>query len=101
MHILARTIRMAGAIGADPCSVLGVSVGGAVPTIVEQIAAEQQAETAATLVRLPEERLNARGDAGRDSRCRGGAAHTSRPFHQTISGQSEACALPGAPTRSE
>ncbi len=67
MHILAQTIGMTGAIGADPYAVLGVLVEGAVQTIVEQIPAEHQAETAATLVRLLKERLNARGVASGDS----------------------------------
>jgi hypothetical protein len=64
MYILAQTISMTGAIGADPYAVLGVLVEGAVQTIVEQIPAEQRAETAATLVRLLKERLIARGIAG-------------------------------------
>jgi hypothetical protein len=68
MYILAQTISMTGAIGADPYAVLGVLIEGAVETIVQQIPKEQQAETAATLVRLLEERLNARGVAGGDSR---------------------------------
>jgi hypothetical protein len=63
MHILAQTIGMTGAIGADPYAVLGVLVEGAVETIVQQIPAEQQMETAATLIRLLKERLNARGVA--------------------------------------
>jgi hypothetical protein len=67
MHILAQTIAMTGAIGADPYAVLGVLIEGAVETIVQQIPAEQQAETAATLVRLLRERLTARGVAGDDS----------------------------------
>jgi hypothetical protein len=67
MHILAQTISMTGAIGADPYAVLGVLVEGAVQTIVQQIPAEHQAETAATLVRLLKERLSARGVADGDS----------------------------------
>jgi hypothetical protein len=67
MHILAQTISMTGAIGADPYAVLGVLVEGAVETIVQQIPAERQTETSATLVRLLRERLNARGVAGGDS----------------------------------
>ena len=67
MHILAQTISMTGAIGADPYAVLGVLVEGAVRTIVRQIPAEQQTETAATLVQLLKERLNARGIASGDS----------------------------------
>jgi hypothetical protein len=61
MHILAQTISMTGAIGADPYAVLGVLVEGAVQTIVQQIPKEHQTETAATLVRLLQERLNAWG----------------------------------------
>jgi hypothetical protein len=61
MHILAQTISMTGAIGADPYAVLGVLVEGAVQTIVQQIPREQQMETAATLVQLLKERLNTHG----------------------------------------
>jgi hypothetical protein len=61
MHILAQTISLTGAIGADPYAVLGVLVEGAVLTIVQHIPAEQQREMAVTLVQLLEERLNARG----------------------------------------
>jgi len=61
MHILAQTITMTGAIEADPYAVLGVLVEGAVQTIVQQIPAEQQKETAEALVQLLKERLNARG----------------------------------------
>ncbi|MGA3006021.1 MAG: hypothetical protein ABSE20_30375 [Acetobacteraceae bacterium] len=61
MHILAQTISMTGEIGADPYAVLGVLVEGAVLTIVQHIPAEQQVETAMTLIQLLEERLNARG----------------------------------------
>jgi hypothetical protein len=64
MYILAQTISMTSAIGADPYAVLGVLIEGAVQTIVEQIPAEQQTETAATLVRLLKDRLIARGIAG-------------------------------------
>jgi hypothetical protein len=64
LHILAQTIGMTGAIGADPYAVLGVLVEGAVQTIVQQIPAEHQAETAATLVRLLKERLSAGGVGG-------------------------------------
>jgi hypothetical protein len=64
MHILAQTISMTGAIGADPYAVLGVLIEGAVQTVVEQIPAEHQQETAATLVRLLTERLIARGISG-------------------------------------
>jgi hypothetical protein len=67
MYILAQTISMTGAIGADPYAVLGVLVEGAVQTIVEQIPAEQRMETAATLVQLLKERLSARGIGGDES----------------------------------
>jgi hypothetical protein len=67
MHILAHTISMTGAIGADPYAVLGVLVEGAVQTIVQQIPAEHQMEAVSTLVRLLEERLNAHGIASRES----------------------------------
>src|SRR5665213_2244528 len=66
MYILAQTISMTGAIGADPYGVLGVLIEGAVETIVQQIPAEQRAETAATLVQLLKDRLNARGVASDD-----------------------------------
>jgi hypothetical protein len=66
MHILAQTISMTGEIGADPYAVLGVLIEGAVLTVVQQIPAEQQAETAAMLVQLLEERLKARGIPGDD-----------------------------------
>jgi hypothetical protein len=67
MHILAQTIGMTGAIGADPYAVLGVLVEGAVQTIVQQIPAEHQAETATMLVQLLKERLIAHGVASGDS----------------------------------
>src|SRR5471030_1838088 len=64
LHILAQTIGMTPAIGADPYAVLGVLVEGAVQIIVQQIPAEHQAETAATLIRLLKERLRAGGVTG-------------------------------------
>jgi hypothetical protein len=63
-HILAQTISMAGTIGMDPDVVLGILVEGAVQTLIRQIPAERQAETAATLVELLEERLRAHGLPG-------------------------------------
>ena len=66
MHILAQTISMTGAIGADPYAVLGVLVEGAVQTIIQQIPEERRAEAAAALVQLLKERLDARGIAGGD-----------------------------------
>jgi hypothetical protein len=67
MHILAQTIGMTGAIGADPYAVLGVLIEGAVQTIFHQIPKEQQKETATMLVRLLQERLIVRGIAGDNS----------------------------------
>lgn len=67
MHILAQTISMTGEIDADPYAVLGVLVEGAVLTIVQHIPAEQQMETAATLVQLLGERLKAHGVLGGDA----------------------------------
>jgi hypothetical protein len=67
MYILAQTITMTSAIGADPYAVLGVLVEGTVETIVQQIPAEHRAEAAATLVRLLRERLSARGIASGES----------------------------------
>ena len=60
-HILAQTISMAGTIGMDPDVVLGILVEGAVQTLIRQIPAERQAETAAMLVELLKERLKAHG----------------------------------------
>ena len=67
MHILAQTISMTGAIGADPYAVLGVLVEGAVQTIVQQIPEEHRAEAAVMLVQLLQERLDAQGIAGTKS----------------------------------
>jgi hypothetical protein len=64
LHILAQTISMTDAIGADPYAVLGVLIEGAVQTIVQRIPEERQTETAETLVRLLKERLEARGVGG-------------------------------------
>ena len=50
----------------DPYAVLGVLIEGAVQTIAQRIPAEQQMETAATLVQLLEERLKAHGVPGGD-----------------------------------
>jgi hypothetical protein len=66
LHILAQTIAMTGAIGADPYAVLGVLVEGAVQTIIQQIPAEHQAEAASALVQLLKERLGLHGLAGGD-----------------------------------
>jgi hypothetical protein len=63
-HILAQSIGMTGTIGMDPYAVLGVLVEGAVQTLIRQIPAERQAETAAMLVELLRERLEAHGLPG-------------------------------------
>jgi hypothetical protein len=64
IYILAQTISMTGAIDADPYAVLGVLVEGAVQTIAQHIPPQKQKETAATLVELLKERLEARGLTG-------------------------------------
>jgi hypothetical protein len=61
LNILAQTIKMSGPIGLDPYKVLGVLVEGAVQTLVQDIPPERQAEAAATLVELLNERLKAHG----------------------------------------
>jgi len=60
-RILAQTISMACPGGADPHAVLGVLIEGTVQTLVEQIPKARQAETAAMLKQLLEERLKASG----------------------------------------
>ena len=60
-RILAQTISMACPGGADPYAVLGVLIEGTVQTLVEQIPNERQAETAAMLKQLLEERMKASG----------------------------------------
>jgi len=57
---------------ARPVDWAGEVLVGAVLTIVQHIPAEQQMETAATLVQLLEERLKARGVLGGDA---GSAEH--------------------------
>jgi hypothetical protein len=66
-YIFAQAIGMSGAIGVDPYAVLGVLVEGAVQTLIRQIPAKRQAETAAMLVELLEERLKAHRVPGGDS----------------------------------
>jgi hypothetical protein len=63
-HIHAQTISITGTIGMDPHVVLGILVEGAVQTLIRQIPAERQAETAAMLVELLKERLTAHGLSG-------------------------------------
>jgi hypothetical protein len=60
-HILAEVISMIGASEADPYTVLGVLVEGAVHTLAQHIPPERQTETATTLLELLQERLKARG----------------------------------------
>ena len=67
-RILAQTISMACPGGADPYSVLGVLVEGTVQTLVEHIPKQRQAETAATLKQLLEERMKASGIPDGDAR---------------------------------
>jgi hypothetical protein len=61
LFILAQTISMTGVTGADAYGVLGVLVEGAVQTVLRQIPADHQAEAAATLTALLNERLQAAG----------------------------------------
>jgi hypothetical protein len=65
-HILAQTISMTSTIGMDPHVVLGILVEGAVQTLIRQIPAERQPETAATLIELLKERLEAHGLPGNE-----------------------------------
>jgi hypothetical protein len=60
-HILAEVISMIGASEADPYTVLGVLVEGAAHTLVRHIPPERQAETAAMLLQLVQDRLKAHG----------------------------------------
>ena len=60
-RILAQTISMACPGGADPYTVMGVLIEGTVQTLVEHIPKERQAETAATLKQLLDQRLKASG----------------------------------------
>ena len=60
-YILAQTINMAAAAGADPYAILGILIEGAVQTLAQHIPPERQAEAAATMLQLLEERLKARG----------------------------------------
>ena len=61
LHILAATISMTDTIGMDPYAVLGVLIEGAAQTLAQQIPPEQQAQAAAELIALMQERLKARG----------------------------------------
>jgi hypothetical protein len=60
-RILAQTISMGCPGGADPYVVLGVLIEGTVQTLVEHISKERQAEIAATLKQLLDQRLKACG----------------------------------------
>jgi hypothetical protein len=64
-QILAQTISMACPGGADPYAVLGMLIEGTVQTLVEHI---PQAETAAMLKKLLEERMKASGIPDGDAR---------------------------------
>jgi len=57
---------MAGVADVDPYVILGVLVEGVVRTLAEHIPPERQAEAAASLKQLLEERLCARGLTGND-----------------------------------
>ncbi len=61
LHILAETISLIGESDVDPYAILGVLIEGAAHTIAHHIPTERQAETAATLLHLLEERLSAHG----------------------------------------
>src|SRR5580704_2800008 len=65
-RILAETISMACPGDADPYAVLGVLIEGTVQTLVEHIPKERQAETAATLKHLLEQRMKASGVSDSD-----------------------------------
>jgi hypothetical protein len=67
-RILAQTINMACPGGADPYAVLGVLIEGTVQTLVEHIPKERQAEIAAALKQLLEERMKASGISYGDAR---------------------------------
>jgi hypothetical protein len=60
-RIRAQTISMACPGGADPYAVLGVLVEGTVQTLVQHIPKERQAEIAAKLKQLLDERMRASG----------------------------------------
>ena len=66
LHVLAATISMAGIIGMDPYAVLGILIEGAVQTLAQQIPPERQAQAAAELVALVQERLKAHGLSDND-----------------------------------
>jgi hypothetical protein len=66
LHILAETISLIGETDVDPYAIVGVLIEGAVNTIAQHIPPERQAETAATLLHLLNERLNSHGLRGED-----------------------------------
>ena len=66
LHVLAATISMTGIIGMDPYAVLGILIEGAVQTLAQQIPPERQAQAAAELVALVQERLKAHGLSDND-----------------------------------
>jgi hypothetical protein len=61
MHILAETVSLIGESDVDPYAIVGVLIEGVVHTIAQHVPAERQAETAATVLRLLEERLSSHG----------------------------------------
>jgi hypothetical protein len=65
-HILAQMISMIGEAEADPYAILGVLIEGAAHTLARHIPPERQADTAAMLVQLLEERLKAHRLTGDD-----------------------------------
>jgi hypothetical protein len=65
-YILAQMIGMIGESEVDPYAILGVLIEGAAHTLVRHIPAERQSDTAAMLVQLLEERLEAHGLTGDD-----------------------------------
>jgi hypothetical protein len=59
--ILAQMISMIGESDVDPYAILGVLIEAVAHTLAQHIPAERQADTAATLTQLLEERLKAHG----------------------------------------
>ena len=57
---------MTGTIGMDPYAVLGILIEGAVQTLARQVPPERQAQAAAELVALVQERLKVHGLSDND-----------------------------------
>ena len=66
LHILAQMISMIGESDVDPYAIMGVLIEGTVHTLINQVPAERQADTAPTLMQLLEERFKAHGLTGDD-----------------------------------